>query len=106
VSSSHKHHVEADGDVVLQPGVGYVDLNLELKERGIPLFLPVRPPAHTVTHFLMSSTARSRSRCHGWRLVLKVLACSHFSSTLMLEGMFNTGCSGSEFCCTSNLRWS
>lgn len=32
---------EADGDVVVEPGVRWEDLNDELKKRGIPLFFPV-----------------------------------------------------------------
>lgn len=32
---------EADGDVVVEPGVKWEDLNAELKKKGIPLFFPV-----------------------------------------------------------------
>ena len=35
---------EEDSDLVCQPGVGWMDINAELKRRGIPLFFPVRPP--------------------------------------------------------------
>ncbi|GAA5917924.1 hypothetical protein JCM6882_006504 [Rhodosporidiobolus microsporus] len=34
---------EEDLDAIVQPGVSYDALNLELKERGIPLFFPVDP---------------------------------------------------------------
>jgi hypothetical protein len=37
---SHRS-TEADGDVVVEPGVKWEDLNAELKKRGIPLFFPV-----------------------------------------------------------------
>lgn len=37
---------EEDSDLVCQPGIGWMDINAELKRRGIPLFFPVRlsPP--------------------------------------------------------------
>ncbi|KIP05310.1 hypothetical protein PHLGIDRAFT_30981 [Phlebiopsis gigantea 11061_1 CR5-6] len=34
---------EADSDLVCQPGVGWMDINTELKRRGIPLFFPIDP---------------------------------------------------------------
>ncbi|VDC02991.1 unnamed protein product [Peniophora sp. CBMAI 1063] len=34
---------EADADVVVQPGVGWMVLNEELRDRGIPLFFPLDP---------------------------------------------------------------
>ncbi|KZV67230.1 FAD-binding domain-containing protein, partial [Peniophora sp. CONT] len=34
---------EADSDVVVQPGLGWMALNDELNERGIPLFFPLDP---------------------------------------------------------------
>jgi len=33
--------IEADSDLVCQPGVGWVDINETLKDSGIPLFFPV-----------------------------------------------------------------
>jgi D-lactate dehydrogenase (cytochrome) len=33
--------LEADSDLVCQPGVGWVDINETLKDKGIPLFFPV-----------------------------------------------------------------
>jgi len=35
---------EEDGDVVVEPGVKWEDLNAELKNKGIPLFFPVSHP--------------------------------------------------------------
>lgn len=34
--------IEADSDAVVQPGLGWEDLNAALKDKGIPLFFPVR----------------------------------------------------------------
>ena len=31
-----------DSDLVCQPGVGWMEINETLKEKGIPLFFPVR----------------------------------------------------------------
>ncbi|KAH8086977.1 putative D-lactate dehydrogenase cytochrome oxidoreductase protein [Filobasidium floriforme] len=40
---------EADGDVVVEPGVKWEDLNAELKKKGIPLFFPLDPgPGATI----------------------------------------------------------
>jgi D-lactate dehydrogenase (cytochrome) len=40
---------EADGDVTVQPGVKWEDLNAHLKEKGIPLFFPLDPgPGATI----------------------------------------------------------
>lgn len=40
---------EADGDVTLQAGVKWEDLNAHLKEKGIPLFFPLDPgPGATI----------------------------------------------------------
>ena len=40
---------EADGDVIVQPGVKWEDLNAYLKEKGIPLFFPLDPgPGATI----------------------------------------------------------
>lgn len=33
---------EEDSDLVCQPGIGWVEINETLKEKGIPLFFPVR----------------------------------------------------------------
>ena len=33
---------EEDSDLVCQPGVGWMEINQTLKEKGIPLFFPVR----------------------------------------------------------------
>jgi FAD/FMN-containing dehydrogenase len=33
---------EEDSDLVCQPGVGWMEINETLKEKGIPLFFPVR----------------------------------------------------------------
>jgi D-lactate dehydrogenase (cytochrome) len=33
---------EEDSDIVCQPGVGWMEINEVLKEKGIPLFFPVR----------------------------------------------------------------
>lgn len=35
---------EEDSDLVCQPGVGWMEINETLKEKGIPLFFPVRVP--------------------------------------------------------------
>ena len=34
-------HAEEDSDLVCQPGVGWMEINQTLKEKGIPLFFPV-----------------------------------------------------------------
>jgi FAD/FMN-containing dehydrogenase len=34
--------LEEDSDLVCQPGVGWTEINETLKEKGIPLFFPVR----------------------------------------------------------------
>ncbi|KAE9394580.1 hypothetical protein BT96DRAFT_923434 [Gymnopus androsaceus JB14] len=34
---------EADSDMVCQPGVGWVEINETLREKGIPLFFPIDP---------------------------------------------------------------
>lgn len=34
--------IEADGDLRCQPGAKWEDINNTLKDRGIPLFFPVR----------------------------------------------------------------
>jgi hypothetical protein len=33
---------EEDSDLVCQPGIGWMEINETLKEKGIPLFFPVR----------------------------------------------------------------
>jgi D-lactate dehydrogenase (cytochrome) len=33
---------EEDSDLVCQPGVGWMEINETLKDKGIPLFFPVR----------------------------------------------------------------
>jgi hypothetical protein len=33
---------EEDSDLVCQPGIGWMEINEALKEKGIPLFFPVR----------------------------------------------------------------
>lgn len=38
---SSRYHIEADGDLVCQSGVGWEQVNETLKEEGIPLFFPV-----------------------------------------------------------------
>jgi FAD/FMN-containing dehydrogenase len=40
--------VEADGDLRCQPGAKWEDINNTLKDRGIPLFFPVRTPCHVL----------------------------------------------------------
>ncbi|KAJ7230186.1 FAD-linked oxidase-like protein [Mycena pura] len=49
---------EADADVVCQPGLGWMELNETLKERGIPLFFPI-DPAPDATIGGMASTGCS-----------------------------------------------
>ncbi|KAJ7090782.1 FAD-linked oxidase-like protein [Mycena belliarum] len=49
---------EADADVVCQPGLGWMDLNETLKEKGIPLFFPI-DPAPDATIGGMASTGCS-----------------------------------------------
>lgn len=40
---------EADGDVTVQPGVKWEDLNAYLKAQGVPLFFPLDPgPGATI----------------------------------------------------------
>ncbi|KAJ7054125.1 FAD-linked oxidase-like protein [Mycena amicta] len=49
---------EADADVVCQPGLGWMELNETLKEKGIPLFFPI-DPAPSATIGGMASTGCS-----------------------------------------------
>ncbi|KAF7311529.1 FAD-binding protein [Mycena kentingensis (nom. inval.)] len=49
---------ESDADVVVQPGLGWMELNETLKEKGIPLFFPI-DPAPDATIGGMASTGCS-----------------------------------------------
>lgn len=41
LSLSSTRPTEADGDMVVQPGIGWQDVNAELAKRGIKMFFPV-----------------------------------------------------------------
>ncbi|KIM37222.1 hypothetical protein M413DRAFT_77359 [Hebeloma cylindrosporum] len=46
---------EADSDLVCQPGIGWVDINETLKEKGIPLFFPIDPAPGATIGGMMST---------------------------------------------------
>lgn len=45
---------EDDGDVVVQAGVPWEDLNQTLKDKGIPLFFPVRSTLQDIAPWLFT----------------------------------------------------
>lgn len=42
---------ESDGDLICQSGARWEDINIALKEHGIPLFFPVRSASPTIQWF-------------------------------------------------------
>ena len=59
--------LEADSDLVCQPGIGWVDINETLKEKGIPLFFPVRPfPLVSICSLKSTFKDRSCPRSNDW----------------------------------------
>jgi FAD/FMN-containing dehydrogenase len=52
-----------DSDLVCQPGIGYMDINDTLKEKGIPLFFPLDPaPGATIGGMLSTGCSGSTSQ--------------------------------------------
>jgi hypothetical protein len=56
--------LESDGDMIVQSGIKWEDVNQTLAERGIPLFFPVC--LSILLHYLLTNIARSRTWCHYW----------------------------------------
>ncbi|KAF8908830.1 FAD-linked oxidase-like protein [Mucidula mucida] len=57
---------EADSDVVCQPGLGWMELNQTLKEKGIPLFFPLDPaPSATVGGMLSTGCSGTNAVRYG-----------------------------------------
>jgi hypothetical protein len=70
---------EEDSDLVCQPGVGWMEINETLKEKGIPLFFPVR------------------IKCRTRDTLLSLLHPQlDPGPTATVGGMLSTGCSGSQ----------
>ncbi|KIY73857.1 FAD-binding domain-containing protein [Cylindrobasidium torrendii FP15055 ss-10] len=56
----------ADSDLVCQPGVGWMDLNAELQERGIQLFFPLDPaPSATIGGMLSTGCSGTNAVRYG-----------------------------------------
>jgi D-lactate dehydrogenase (cytochrome) len=71
---------EEDSDLVCQPGVGWMEINQTLKEKGIPLFFPVRA-----------------KRCFTVLNPTAFLSQLDPGPTATIGGMLSTGCSGSQY---------
>ncbi|KAF9037791.1 hypothetical protein BDZ89DRAFT_1061376 [Hymenopellis radicata] len=57
---------EADSDLVCQPGVGWVEVNDTLKEKGIPLFFPLDPaPGATIGGMLSTGCSGTNAVRYG-----------------------------------------
>jgi FAD/FMN-containing dehydrogenase len=79
---------EEDSDLVCQPGVGWMEINETLKEKGIPLFFPVRVTnaTHTLPNFHLHPQLDP-------------------GPTATVGGMLSTGCSGSQCCAIVNVTF-
>ncbi|KAF9264547.1 hypothetical protein L218DRAFT_998520 [Marasmius fiardii PR-910] len=57
---------EADSDLVCQPGIGWVEINETLKEKGIPLFFPIDPaPGATIGGMLSTGCSGTNAVRYG-----------------------------------------
>ncbi|KAG7087616.1 hypothetical protein E1B28_013565 [Marasmius oreades] len=70
VDMSHMKRIleihEADSDLVCQPGIGWVEINETLKEKGIPLFFPIDPaPGATIGGMLSTGCSGTNAVRYG-----------------------------------------
>ncbi|ESK96801.1 fad-binding [Moniliophthora roreri MCA 2997] len=70
VDVSHMNKIleihEADSDLVCQPGVGWVEINDTLREKGIPLFFPIDPaPGATIGGMLSTGCSGTNAVRYG-----------------------------------------
>ncbi|KAK0190619.1 FAD-linked oxidase-like protein [Armillaria mellea] len=57
---------EADSDMVCQPGIGWVEINDTLEEKGIPLFFPIDPaPGATIGGMLSTGCSGTNAVRYG-----------------------------------------
>ncbi|KAK0206868.1 FAD-linked oxidase-like protein [Desarmillaria ectypa] len=57
---------EADSDMVCQPGIGWVEINDALEEKGIPLFFPIDPaPGATIGGMLSTGCSGTNAVRYG-----------------------------------------
>ncbi|EEB90943.1 hypothetical protein MPER_10782, partial [Moniliophthora perniciosa FA553] len=57
---------EADSDLVCQPGVGWMEINDTLREKGIPLFFPIDPaPGATIGGMLSTGCSGTNAVRYG-----------------------------------------
>ncbi|KAH9057494.1 FAD-binding domain-containing protein [Lactarius vividus] len=73
---------EEDSDLVCQPGVGWMEINQTLKEKGIPLFFPVRANITRTSQLLQRLSVSNVQLDPG--------------PTATIGGMLSTGCSGTN----------
>ncbi|KAK7031045.1 D-lactate ferricytochrome c oxidoreductase [Paramarasmius palmivorus] len=70
VDVSHMNKIleihEADSDLVCQPGVGWMEINDALREKGIPLFFPIDPaPGATIGGMLSTGCSGTNAVRYG-----------------------------------------
>ncbi|KAF5349775.1 hypothetical protein D9758_010226 [Tetrapyrgos nigripes] len=59
-------HAKSDSDLVCQPGIGWVEINDTLKEKGIPLFFPIDPaPGATIGGMLSTGCSGTNAVRYG-----------------------------------------